>query len=363
MPHFEATRWWPSALVAVGAAVGVFVLVSAVSGGSRAGAAAQAPKTFTPLATYSLAAPHVLSEVLVYSVQGVAGGPNATPPPDTKPFSPAVFSRPLAEYRSYALEQLRSMEGELPQLQAALAADDREAAKAAWRIAFSDYLRMGAVYLDGETALDAELASLNRKIDGTPGGLQGGTASPDFSGLHRIEYGLWGASPPSSLLGVATSLATDVRSLAKVLPVAQIEPLEYATRGHEILEDAVRGFLSASDVPWSQEGVLATHAGVEATEEVVSTERPLLGGLEHVIPAVDTEMKAVRAAFREIAAAHGGSLPSNGQLTQLQAELLDGTLGGALEALSQIPGVLETEAPPVTPQMPTSDFRTDRIDP
>jgi len=350
-------------LAAVGLAVGVFVLVSAADGGSRTRAAAQAPSTFTPLATYSLAAPHVLSEVLVYSVQGVAGGPNAAPPPETKPFPASVFSRPIAAYRAYALRQLRLMEGELPLLQSALAANDRIAAKAAWRIAMSDYLRLGAVYLDGETALDAQVARLNQRIDGTPGGLPGGVADPGFTGLHRIEYGLWTSKPPSALVHIAGALDADVHRLAKVLPVAPVEPLEYATRTHEILEDAARGFLSGADVPWSQEGVLATNAGVEATEELISTLRPVLGGLERVVPAVDTEMRTLRSAIRGLAAAHGGSLPSNGQLTHRQSEMLDAALGGALEALSNVPGVLETEAPPAVPQIPKADFRTNPIDP
>ena len=46
--------------------------------------------------------------------------------------------------------------------------------------------------------------------------------------------------------------------LREVLPGASITPLEYATRAHEILEDAQRDLLSGADVPWSGEGVLAT---------------------------------------------------------------------------------------------------------
>ena len=51
--------------------------------------------------------------------------------------------------------------------------------------------------------------------------------------------------------------------LAAVLPHAPLTPLEYATRAHEILEDAMRDLLSGTDVPWSGEGVLATDAGLQ----------------------------------------------------------------------------------------------------
>lgn len=351
------------AVAAVGVAFGVFLALSALGVGGHAGSARRAPTTFTPLASYSLQAPHVLSGVVVYSIQGLAGGAYATPPPELPPLPVSAFEEPIARYRAYAVAQLGQMEGQITGMEGALAANDRAAAQAAWRGAYTHYLQLGAVYLDGQVALDAEVGSLNREIDGTPGGLPGGVASPRFRGLHRIEYGLWTGAAPHTLVGFASALDADVHRLAQVLPRAPLTPLEYATRAHEILEDAVRDFLSGMDVPWSGEGVLATDAGLHATEEVIATLRPLLHGEERVIPAVDTELRSLRSAMAALAAAHGGRLPSNGELTQQQSVLLDGTLGGALEALSQVPGVLETEAPPQIPQIPERDFRVDPIDP
>jgi hypothetical protein len=63
--------------------------------------------------------------------------------------------------------------------------------------------------------------------------------------------------------------------------------------------------------------------------------------------------------MRSLAAAHGGRLPTNGQLTQQQRESLDGTIGATLEALAQVPGALETETPPVTPKIPAKDLEID----
>jgi iron uptake system EfeUOB component EfeO/EfeM len=251
------------------------------------------------------------------------------------------------------------MEGELVLLQSALLANDRTAAQAAWRGAFERYLQLGAVYLDGQVALDAQVASLNQEIDGTPGGLAGGAASPQFTGLHRIEYGLWSAAAPRTLVGYARSLDANVHRLAGVLPHAPLTPLEYATRAHEILEDATRDFLSGADVPWSGEGVLATDAGLDATEEVIATLQPLLRRSKDVTIVLAAELASLRAAMASLAAAHGGRLPSNGELTQQQSELLDGRVGGALEGLDQVPGALETETTPPIPQIPQRDVRVE----
>jgi iron uptake system EfeUOB component EfeO/EfeM len=341
-----------TAVAAVFVVLGAFLAVTALGvGGHRARAVASAPYTLTPFATYEARAPHVLSSTVINSDQGAVQGAAATPPSALPPLPASAFNRPTAQYRAYAVGQLGLMESQVKRLESALAANDRTSAQEAWRAAYVRYLRLGAVYLVGA------LATLNQAIDGNAGGLHGGTTSPQFTGLHRIEYGLWTSTEPRTLLSQARQLNRNVHRLRGVLGKVSIDPLEYATRAHEILEDAARDLLSGTDVPWSQEGVLATNAGLQATEEVIATLHPLLMGRENTIPIVKTELAALRSVIASLAAAHGGRLPSNAQLTQAQTELLDGTLGGTLEALSQVPGALETELPPQIPQIPKRDVR------
>jgi iron uptake system EfeUOB component EfeO/EfeM len=346
------SRWATTAVAAVCVALAAFLAVTALGvGRQHTRAAASAPYTLTPFATYEARAPHVLSTTVVNSDQGAVQGAAATPPSVLPPLPASAFNGPTAQYRAYAVGQLALMESQVKRLQSALAANDRAGAREAWRAAYARYLRLGAVYLVGP------LATLNQAIDGTASGLSGGTASPQFTGLHRIEYGLWTSAEPRTLLSQARQLNLNVRRLRGVLGKVSIAPLEYATRAHEILEDAARDLLSGADVPWSEEGVLATSAGLQATEEVIATLRPLLTGRENTIPIVKTELAALRSVIASLAAAYGGHLPSNAQLSQAQTVLLDGTLGGALEALSQVPGALETELPPQIPQIPKRDVR------
>jgi iron uptake system EfeUOB component EfeO/EfeM len=355
-----ARRWTLTALAAACVALGVFLALTALGvGRSTHHTDTAEPFALTPLATYLPQAPHVRSKVVIESAQGAVRGASATPAPELPPLPASAFATPIAAYRSYALAQLRATQSQLAHLEAALQANDRAAAQAAWRGAFAGYLRLGAVYLDGQVALDAKVAALNKAIDGTPGGFARGVSDPRFTGFHRIEYGLWSGAAPRTLVGYARALAGDLSSLARLLPRAPLTPLEYATRAHEILEDAARDFLSGADVPWSGEGVLATDAGLTATEAVVATLRPLLKRASDVSGAVATELATLRATMSSVAAAHGGRLPTDAQLTQPQSESLAGALGGALEALSQVPGALETEAPPQAPQIPRRDVRID----
>lgn len=343
---FAGRLFW---LAPVLVAVGVFFVLSALGVGRRTTPRRHATSTPAPLAIYSVGAPHVLSSLTVYPREGSFTQPPLSDPPTP----PALFKQPIASYRAFAITQLGLMEGETRALVDALETNGLAASRSAWRTVYARYLHLGAVYLVGE------VATLNQAIDGNAGGLEGGVANPRFRGLHRIEYGLWTGAPPRSLLGWARQLAVAVHTLRGALPSVTITPLEYATRAHEILEDAQRDLLSGADVPWSGEGVLATDAGLQATEEVLYTLRPLFRHHQLTLPDIEAELATLRAAMASLAAAHGGRLPSNGQLSQSQRELLDGTLGGALEALSLVPVTLETELPPQVPQIPRSAVRID----
>jgi len=353
MSNSPIRSWVPAAAVATSIALGVYLLLGALGVGAGARTVSSSADTQTPFATYEERTPHVLSSVIVTGVEGGVRGASEAPPSQLPPLPAHAFAAPVKEYLGYAARQVGLAELQIPALEQALAGGERTVAEGAWRTAYEDYLRLGGTYLTGQ------LATLNQAIDGNAGGLTGGAASPEFTGFHRIEYGLWTGAAPQTLLPLAIRLGADLHKLHGILPQVSITPLEYATRTHEILEDAVRDLLSGVDVPWSGEGVVASAAGLEATEELVGTLRSVLKGREGVIPLLEVQLPALSATFHSLATAHGGRLPTNGQLTQQQSESLDAAMGAALEALAQVPGALETEPLRQTPAIPGDDVRID----
>jgi iron uptake system EfeUOB component EfeO/EfeM len=375
MPGKGLTRaavWGVLPLVAAVVAFGAFTILN----GKKGSAAPSATKA--PYADYNEQSPHVASQLrLVATPGGSAAQRSLGIPTDSDetsspvklpvgqelpPLAPAQFAGPVAAYKKYSEEQLATMQGGVDQLTQALRSGDRTRSQAAWRTVFARYLRLGAVYLEGP------LADLNDAIDGIPDGLPGGVNSPNFTGLHRIEYGLWTGQPPASLAGFSVQLAADVGRMRAVLPKVSIDPADYATRAHEILEDAVRDLLSGADVPWSAEGVVGTYAGLQATEAVMNTLKPVLNTTAIVqgysapeqrsSATVDTDLAGLTEVLRSLAAGNDGVMPTNRQLTPAQTERLDGSIGQALEGLAQVPGMLETSAAPQTPRIPKSAQRT-----
>jgi iron uptake system EfeUOB component EfeO/EfeM len=311
-----------------------------VGGGGSSSAAGNTPRTTA----------HPNGAIQAYSEadakrNGAAGEGGAPPVSELVPISPAAFDRPIARYKAYSAAQLRIMLVYIAQLERALRANRLSAARRAWRGAYASWLHLGAVY--------GAFGALNDAIDGTPGGLPGGVGDPRFTGLHRLERGLWrGEAGAHEPLALAVRLGEDVRLLLGHLPSVRIAPLEYATRAHEILEDAQRDLLSGADVPWSDEGVLGTAAGLTATREVLATLQPLLDGREGTIETVEYTLNRFAAALATIRRDHGGRWPALHELSQRESELLNGTLGAALEALDGVPGTLETKIPPPIPSLP-----------
>jgi high-affinity iron transporter len=264
---------------------------------------------------------------------------------ELSPLSARAFAGPVAAYKLYAEHWTTLAERDANSLRHTLMDGSRADARSVWQATWSAYLHLGAVY--------GLFGSLNQEIDGLPDGLlSGGAADPRFTGLHRLEMGLWSSAPPRSLVPLAGGLAHDLQSLRRILPSVQITPLEYATRAHEILEDAQRDLLSGTHVPWSGQGVLGTAAGLDATLEVFHTLRPLLSGRENTEADVRSELGLLSSAIAQIRHNHSG-WPSIAQLTMREHELLNGTLAGALGALELLPGTLETKTPAPIPKLPT----------
>jgi high-affinity iron transporter len=136
----------------------------------------------------------------------------------------------------------------------------------------------------------------------------------------------------------------------RALRTGELTPLDYATRAHEILEDAQRDQLSGVAPRWSGSGVLATAADLDATQVVLRTLQPVLAGRGDVFGQVRSRLVQLGATLRGIHRAHGGWPPLR-RLSRREHERLTGVLGATLEALAGVPGALETTLPPAIPMI------------
>jgi hypothetical protein len=253
---------------------------------------------------------------------------------DLLPISAKRFAKPVREYKAYAHGWVERAIVDARALGATLGGGSRADARRAWEKAWGDYMHLGANYgLFGE---------LEEELDGTAGGPEVSASNPDFVGFRRLEWGIWTGRPLRSLVPYDHRLVADLGRLRAALPGVEIDALDYATRGHEIVEDAQRDLMNGMDVPWSHQGVLGTAAAVASAEEVFRTLKPLLDGREDTETEVEYWLARVHGLFASLR--RGVHYPSTTEMGTAERERLNGYVAGALGALQMVPSTLETEA-------------------
>jgi hypothetical protein len=251
------------------------------------------------------------------------------------PLAPVLRSDlagPQAAYQAYVAGQLAQLAGDVGRLRAAVAAGQLGVARSAWLTAQLTWEHVGAAY--------GSFAELADAIDGLPAGLPRGVADPAFTGLHRIEYGLWHGESRGRLLGPVDRLVRDVAGLRATLPQLTVDPADLPLRAHEILEDALRRHLTGQTDQGSGASLAETYADVAATQRVLDTLAPLIGERRPgLLPAATRGMDALRRAL--LLAEHGGTWSSLAALPAAVRNRIDAAIGGLLETLALVPGLLE----------------------
>lgn len=253
---------------------------------------------------------------------------------DLDPLPAGRFRKPVREYKAYAHGWIERTIRDARALQGTLAGGSRAAARRAWEKAWGDYMHLGADY--------GLFGKLEEELDGTAGGAKAADSNPDFVGFRRLEWGIWTDRPLRSLTPYTDRLVADLKRLRAAVPGVEIDALDYATRGHEIVEDAQRDLLNGMDVPWSHQGVLGTAGAVASAEEVFTTLKPLLAGRENTEAEVEYWLQRLHGLFASLE--HHGHYPSTTQMGTEEHERMNGYVAGALSALEMVPSTLETEA-------------------
>ena len=245
---------------------------------------------------------------------------------------PADFRAPTAVYRRHVRATLKVMLGDVARLRTAVAAGDLAGARRAWLAADERYEEIGAAY--------GAFGALDAAINGRTAGLPGGARSKDFTGLHRVELALWQRRSTLDAAAPAARLARDVARLRTHVGRIAIDPLEYALRAHEVLEDTLHLQLSGQASPWSGAALTALRGNVRGTRVVLGSLRALLVRRN---PAVVVRAdRALGELDRALAAnAHHGALPRWDALPLRRRERIAGLTAAAAERLAYVPDLVD----------------------
>jgi high-affinity iron transporter len=260
--------------------------------------------------------------------------PLASSPSAVKPVTVAELAGPNRQYQAYAASQLAALAQAVSRISADLRDDDVAAAREDWLAAQLDWERVGASY--------DSFGPLGLAVDGLPDGLPGGVNDVNFTGLHRLEYGLWHGQSTATLLSVTATLARDVATVQQNLTSAALagDPTNLPVRAHEILEDALRDHLSGIDDLGGGAAFAMTYADVQVAQAVLGYLTPLLNARQPGLPAIaDSQLGILQQAL--LATRVDGQWESLGTASISAREQVDSAIDAALETLDAVPDLLE----------------------
>ncbi|HVV24717.1 MAG TPA: iron uptake transporter permease EfeU [Pseudonocardiaceae bacterium] len=251
------------------------------------------------------------------------------------PLQPSELDVPIQRYQTYVDGQLATMITQVTALRSAIDRNDLPAARAAWQAPQLTWERVGAAY--------DSFGDLAGAIDGGPQGLPDGVHDKDFTGLRRIEYGLWHGQSAATLAPYAAQLLTDIQTLRQKLPSLTTNPKDMVIRAHEILEDAQRDHLSGMSDQGAGTGFAETLADVDATRVVLDELAPLID--ERKAGLVDTVRSDLDALQRALEATrHNGVWDNETTAPIAERQRVNAAIGQELEDISPVPDLLEIGA-------------------
>jgi len=265
-------------------------------------------------------------------VTGAAAGSQA--PVAVKPVTVQDLTPANDRYQAYAAGQLADLARQVTAIQADLRRNDIAKAKQDWLTAQLDWERVGASY--------DSFGDLGLAVDGLPDGYPNGVNDKDFTGLHRLEYGLWHGQRAAELEQVASTLAANVATVRKNLATDDLagDPTNLPVRAHEILEDALRDHLSGIDDEGGGAALAMTYADVQVTRAILGYLAPLInarqpglmGTLTNELNTLEEDLLATQA---------NGAWTTLGAAPQSAREHVDAAIGAELETAASVPDLLE----------------------
>ncbi|MER7896825.1 iron uptake transporter permease EfeU [Streptomyces sp. NPDC096046] len=248
------------------------------------------------------------------------------------PVSAQDLAAPLKAYKAYANRGLAALVTRTGRLSDDIRAGHLDTARADWLTAHRTYASLGAAY--------GTFEDFDRKIDGRPDGLPAGVHDKDFTGFHRIEYGLWHGESAAGLKDVAQRLADDAAGLRKAFPHQDFDPSDLPLRAHEILENTLQFELTGDTDQGSGTGLATAGADLAGTRELLTVLGPLLTSrAPKLLPTVDADSTRLRRLLDS--GHHGAGWTPVDRLDPAVKARIDGAAGQLLEDLAPVPDLLE----------------------
>ncbi|MEN5248946.1 iron uptake system protein EfeO [Brucella pseudintermedia] len=245
--------------------------------------------------------------------------------------SPLDLVQPIADYKVYVQENLDVLVKDTKAFTDAVKAGDLEKAKELYPSTRVSYEKIEPI---------AELfADLDASIDSRADDHENGEKSEDFTGFHRIEYGLFAQNSTEGLAPVADKLYADVLELQKRVKDLTVPPEKVVGGAAALLEEVAATKISGEEDRYSHTDLWDFKANVDSAQKIVELFKPLL---EKENPDLVKKVEANFKTVDDILAKYkkGEGYESYDKLSEDDRKALAGPVTTLAEDLSTLRGTL-----------------------
>ncbi|MBV2143155.1 iron uptake system protein EfeO [Falsochrobactrum sp. TDYN1] len=245
--------------------------------------------------------------------------------------SPLDLVQPIADYKIYVQENLDILVKDTKAFTDAIKAGDIEKAKELYPSSRVSYEKVEPI---------AELfADLDASIDSRADDHENGEKSDDFTGFHRLEYGLFAQNTTDGLGEYADKLYADVLELQKRVEGLTVPPEKVVGGAAALLEEVAATKISGEEDRYSHTDLWDFQANVDGAQKIVELFKPLIVKENpDLVTKVEGNFQTVNDILAKYKTSDG--YESYDKLTEDDRKALAGPVTALAEDLSTLRGTL-----------------------
>lgn len=203
---------------------------------------------------------------------------------------PQELVEPIAEYKLYVLDNLDQFVSHTEKFTQAIEAGDLERAQALYAPTRVYYERIEPI---------AELfADLDASIDAREDDYEHGVEDPDFTGFHRLEYGLFKEQTTQGFTPYAKQLMTDVNDLEARVQDLTFPPAQVVGGAAALMEEVAATKVSGEEDRYSHTDLWDFQGNVDGSQKIFELFKPLVAEQDPAfVERVEENFTAVEATL------------------------------------------------------------------
>ncbi|TCQ80115.1 iron uptake system component EfeO [Ochrobactrum sp. BH3] len=245
--------------------------------------------------------------------------------------SPLDLVQPIADYKIYIQDNLDILVKDTKAFTDAIKAGDLAKAKELYPSSRVSYEKIEPI---------AELfADLDASIDSRADDHEDAEKSEDFTGFHRLEYGLFAQNSTEGLDKYADKLYADVVELQKRIKDMTFPPEKVVGGAAALMEEVAATKISGEEDRYSHTDIWDFQANVDGSQKIVELFRPLIEKENpELLKKSDANFKTVNDILVKYKKGDGYELYD--KLTEEDRKVMAGAITTLAEDLSTLRGTL-----------------------